>query len=137
MKIMKKIILIFTVFILAFYTAKSQSDVIKISDNANIIADLNLSRLLEINLEKSEKTDKIPGFRIQVASSNNRFIIDEERDLAKKELEKFRTHVIYDQPYYKLRLGDYKTRLDAMKHLQEILEVFSSAYIVKDEIKVK
>jgi hypothetical protein len=134
---MKKIILIGSICLFAFSIIKAQNNVIHVADNANIIADLNLSKLLDINLEKNEKTDKIPGFRIQVASSNNRFKIDEEREVAKKELQKFHTHVIYDQPYYKLRLGDYKSRLDAMKHLQEILEIFSSAFIVKDEIKVK
>lgn len=122
---------------LAFSNVKAQNNVIEVSENSSIIADLNLSKLLEINLEKSEKTDKIPGFRIQIASSNNRSMIDQERDLAKKELKNFRTHVIYNQPYYKLRVGDYKTRLEAMKHLQEILDVFSSAFIVKDEVKVK
>lgn len=134
---MQKTSLIFIVFFFTFYFVKAQNEVINISENSIIIADLNLSKLLEINLEKSEKTDKIPGFRIQVASSNSRFAIDEERELAKKELKRFKIHVIYDQPYYKLRLGDYKTRLEAMKYLQEILDVFSSAYIVKDEIKVK
>ena len=132
---MNKTIYILSFLIFTFCNVVAQNDFIKISDNSSIVADLDLARLLEINLEKSEKTDEISGFRIQVASNNNRFKIDEERELARKELKAFQTYVVYDQPYYKLRLGNYKTRLEAMKYLHDVLEVFSSAFIVRDDIK--
>lgn len=134
---MNKSILIVLIFALVFFKSNAQENVINVSENASVIADLNLHKLLEINLEKSEKTDEISGFRIQIASNNNRFEIDKQRETVQKELKNFKSHIIYDQPYYKLRIGDYKTRLEAMKYLHEILDVFPSAFIVKDFIKAQ
>lgn len=45
------------------------------------------------------------------------------------------SYVEYEQPYYKLRLGDFKTRLEATYYLQQVITLYPGAFIVKDKIK--
>ncbi len=45
-------------------------------------------------------------------------------------------YFIYQQPYYKLRIGDFQSRLDAQKFLDKISNVFQGAFIVPDKINI-
>jgi hypothetical protein len=123
-------------FLLFSLYSLAQNQIV-VSDKVEIVSDFNLQFLLEKNLEKSEKTDKMPGYRIQITSSNSRDEVSKQRDLVTKDFKNIKTYVIYDQPYYKLRLGDFRNRLEALKYMEEIAPVFPSAFVVKDEIKIK
>jgi hypothetical protein len=130
-------ILIAILSILFILNIQAQGNQMKISEEARIEADFNVQFLLEKNLEKSEKNDKMPGFRIQIVSSNHRDEVAKQRDLVMKDFKSIKSYVIYDQPYYKLRLGDFRTRLEALRFMEEISPLYPSAFVVKDEIKIK
>jgi hypothetical protein len=42
----------------------------------------------------------------------------------------------YQQPNFKIRVGDFKTRLEALKFLKEVQGLYSTAFIVKDDVKL-
>ena len=46
-------------------------------------------------------------------------------------------YVLYHQPNFKLRVGDCRTRLDALKLLQDVKGYFGTAFIVKDDVKLQ
>jgi hypothetical protein len=79
----------------------------------------------------------IPGYRVHLyMDSGNRARLSTQREQADfQELypEK-KSYIIYDEPYFKLRAGDFRTRLDARRFLAEIREDYPSAYIVVDMI---
>jgi len=45
-------------------------------------------------------------------------------------------YITYKEPNYKVRVGDFRTRLDAERFKQEILSVYENAFIVKDDINL-
>ena len=47
------------------------------------------------------------------------------------------SYVEYEEPYYKLRIGDFKTRLEATFFMQQVTPLYSGAFIVKDKIRIK
>lgn len=79
------------------------------------------------------------GFRLQIFfdSGNN----SKSRALSVKSefLEKFpgtEAYLIYKEPNYKVRVGDFRNRLDAARFLHNIIEDFPNAFLVVDEIQL-
>lgn len=87
--------------------------------------------------QKNELTDEIPGYRIQISSSNDRTEIYNLKAEVYAKFSDFKNYVIYDQPYYRLKIGDFKTRLEARSFLEKVIQQFPSAFLVTDNIKIK
>lgn len=98
------------------------------------------------NVEKTDSTAflKIQGFRTQVFSGNNqRRSKDEafEKEKMIKELfPNVPTYVTYTAPFWKLRVGDFRSHEEAY-HMQRLLmTAFPSfgkeMYIVREEVKI-
>ena len=49
---------------------------------------------------------------------------------------KTKAHLNYKQPYYKVRVGDFKTKLEALKYKNFIIKEFPNCFIVKDQIDI-
>jgi|JI6StandDraft_1071083.scaffolds.fasta_scaffold55707_2 hypothetical protein len=109
----------------------------KIGTKVNIISDVDLDNLIDLHIQKNEVTEEIPGFRIQISSNNDRSEIYALRAEVASKVTELPNYVQYDQPYYRLKIGDFKTRLEARSSLEEIIILFPSAFIVSDDIKIK
>lgn len=103
-------------------------------------------RLSGENVEKTDSTAflKIQGFRTQVFSGNNqRKSKDEAFDKEKKVKELFPdvpTYVSYTAPFWKLRVGDFRSHEEAY-HMQRLLMTAfptfgKEMYIVREEVKI-
>ena len=79
----------------------------------------------------------ISGFRIQVVISNE----FEECQQSRKELQKLfpdqKTYIVHEFPFYKLRLGNFRTRKDAESYIKNLSDNnIKSTQIVPDRIVV-
>jgi len=85
----------------------------------------------------SKTVEEVPGYRIQIMYANNR----DETNLAKAKFYQLfpaiRAYVIYEQPYYKLRVGDFKNKLQLTKGMSLITPIYSGCFTVKDDVKIK
>ena len=85
----------------------------------------------------SKTVEEVPGYRIQIMYANNR----DETNLAKAKFYQMfpsiRAYVIYEQPYYKLRVGDFKNKLQLTKAMSLIAPIYSGCFTVKDDVKIK
>ncbi|MCH7535510.1 MAG: SPOR domain-containing protein [Bacteroidetes bacterium] len=70
-------------------------------------------------------------------SSRIRKKSDSEKSRFLSIYSSIKAHMIWEQPYFKVRIGDFKTRLEAQKAMDLISKDFSSCYIVRDEILIK
>lgn len=43
-------------------------------------------------------------------------------------------YVVFQEPYYKVRVGDYRTKMEAENFLKEIVAEYPNAFVVADEI---
>ena len=78
----------------------------------------------------------MPGFRVQVYFGPNRTKANEIKTDFLQLFPNTGAYLVYQQPNFKIRVGDFKTRLEAMKLLKEIQTLYSAAFIVKDEVKL-
>lgn len=78
------------------------------------------------------------GFRIQIYASKK---IDEATAVRMMAVEQFpqdSIYVVYDPPVYRVRLGDYPTRLEANQRLPSITRAgYPDAWVVTDRIIVR
>lgn len=76
------------------------------------------------------------GYRVQLYFGQQRDKAYEMRTEFIRLFPQAAAYVIYQQPNFKLRVGDYRTRLEAQKALHEIQPHYSAAFVVKDEIRL-
>jgi len=77
------------------------------------------------------------GYRIQLFSGNSRWEAQKVKtDFLAKYTDQKSPYLIYQQPNFKIRVGNYRDRLEANKFLEIYKVNFPSAFIVKDEIEL-
>ena len=128
------------VFILFFVVQKTNAQdslQIIVAKNFTAIQDTALYSLLDKYKAFNKKRDVADGYRVQIMYTDIRDDAYKSKGAMYREFPELTSYVEYEQPYYKLRLGDFKTRLDATYYLQQIILLYPGAFIVKDKIKMK
>ncbi|MDG1757305.1 MAG: SPOR domain-containing protein [Bacteroidia bacterium] len=100
-----------------------------------IVNNLKIDQQLIIK-NASVDTTKISGFRIQLAFNTDRSFVENIKiKYTNYYPESKETYTIYQQPYWKLRVGNFYREIDALATLKQIREFFPNAFIVPDNIK--
>jgi hypothetical protein len=78
------------------------------------------------------------GYRIQIYNNNSRNARDESSNIRVTFMSRYPdviSYQLYAEPgYFRVRVGDFRTKAEAIKLLQRISRDFPSAYIVPDII---
>lgn len=112
----------------------------KLVINQGLSLDTLISRhiLANKNLFRVNNHYGMEGFRIQIYASNNRNAREESNKIRAEFMSKFPeivSYPLYAEPgYFKIRVGDFRTKPEAMKLFQLISREFKGAYIVPDVI---
>lgn len=101
-----------------------------------VVQDERIVNLIAKHINLGEK-GKLEGFRVQIFydSGNN----SKNRAFAKKSqflamYPEIGAYLSFQSPNYKVRVGDFRTRLDAEGFKAKIVGTFTDAFVVKDEI---
>lgn len=104
--------------------------------SVEIIGDSQVDQLVEKHIELNEKVKTIPGYRIQIASlsgtnaKSNAFAL---KDRFKQTFSGIEVYISYDEPNFRIKVGDFKTRLEAYAFLQRIKDIYPGN-IMRDDI---
>lgn len=115
---------------------QAQSE-LKINEKVSIKGDCDINFLLDAHYDKNKNCDIADGYRVQIMNSSNRDDVYAKKAEVYSHFSEFKGYIVYDQPYYKLRIGDFENKLEARKYLNEIISVFPTAFLVRDEVKIK
>ena len=80
---------------------------------------------------------KIPGYRIRIFFDNRQNARAESERIEKEfrflfpEMQTYRS---YANPYFKVTVGDFRTRSEAMSRLAKIKNIYPAAFLVKEDI---
>lgn len=129
-----------TLTAMVVFTLLSYSQQIKTTNGKiEVIQDPRVEILVRKHIEINQKQTGIEGFRIQLFfdSGNNAKI------QAQAMQEEFRTrypeveaYLSYKSPNYRVRVGDFRSRLDAQYFLNKISMDFPNAFITEDQIQL-
>ncbi len=99
---------------------------------------INMNPKLELLLNKKTELDKekplIPGYRLQLYFGSNRNEAAEIKAKFTSIYSDYSAYLIYQQPYFKLRVGDFRSRLAADNFQKILLKDFPAVFIVRDDI---
>lgn len=103
-----------------------------------VIADSRIQQMVHKHINENKEKGTIEGYRIQLMAGTARAPIYERKAEFYKIFPDYKSYVVYHQPFFKLRVGDYLGRLEAYRLLKEISahEEFKDAFIVRDDLKV-
>jgi hypothetical protein len=104
--------------------------------HVSVIRDSSIAQLLRRSITLNETKQSMPGYRIQVYFGTDRGKANEIRNEFIKDHPDTEAYLIYQQPNFKVRVGDFKTRLEALKAMTLISAFYPTAFIVKDEVRL-
>jgi hypothetical protein len=81
--------------------------------------------------------NSVPGYRIQIYFESGNF----SKSMALRTKEEFESiyrgynaYISFHEPYYRVRVGDFRTKIEARGFLKKILRRYPAAYEIKDQI---
>ena len=108
-----------------------------------VLQDSAVGVLLQAAMQGKMELVEIDGYRVQIYSSNRQQVAKSEAlELEAKIKEKAdqTVYVLYMPPFWKVRLGDFRTYEEAREYKKIIVdqfpEVMGDTYIVRDKIQV-
>jgi hypothetical protein len=97
-----------------------------------------IARRLELNRAGvSGNNVTLSGFRVQIFSGLDRALVYSEQVKFKTRYPGISSYISYTQPNYKLRVGDFRTRLEAEKLMNELKKYYNSMFIFSEMIILK
>jgi len=91
-------------------------------------------------IEAWKKIKRVDGFRIQITSFsgvNSKTSIENTAEQFRKHFPAIPCYTTYLEPNFRLRAGNFRTKIEAYKVLQKIAPIFQGAFVLKDQIEFK
>lgn len=133
-KLLLKVVLsaVFMVFAYASsYAQKAVADTGKVE----IVQDYKVQQLLDKHVEINSKAP-IKGYRVKIHFGSDKNKAKEVKGNFIAKFPDVPAYEKYDQPNFNIRVGDFRTKLEAYKFLKEVQVEFPSAFLVQDEIEL-
>ena len=127
---------ILTLIFIAFtgglsYAQKANADTGKVE----FVQENKVKELLNKHVEINSKAP-IKGYRVKIHFGTDKNIAREIKGNFMAKFPDVPAYEKYDQPNFNIRVGDFRTKLEAYKFLKEVQTDFPSAFLVQDEIEL-
>lgn len=86
---------------------------------------------------QNRKLELAQGYRVMVYTGNNRDEANKVKERVYKLLPHTDVYVIYDQPTFRIKAGDFLTKLEAEMALARLKKEYAGALIIKDQVSVR
>jgi hypothetical protein len=104
-----------------------------------IIKDDKVDLLIARHVQINQLNNGVDGFRIQVFFDSGNNSKTNARSIYDAFISKYpsiRAYLTFKAPNYKVRVGDFRTKLDAQRFLNEIISDYPNAWIIADQINL-
>ncbi|RZK55497.1 MAG: SPOR domain-containing protein [Pedobacter sp.] len=135
---MRKYLLVFVMLCVQQSFAQSKGEVTEIKDP---LIDSLIARRIELNKQKATTTNPVSnvivssmGYRVQVFYGADRREAFSEQSRFKSAYPRLRTYITYKEPNYYLRVGDFRTRMEAQNLMNELRPSFPTLFIFREKI---
>ncbi len=129
---MKTSVILFLLISYTFINIQAQTDI-------EIRKDSQVDKLVEKHIDFNKEKDGIYGYKVQIYfdSGNNskRRAYDEKSRFLAKHSD-VSAYLIFQEPNFKIRVGDFRTRMEAQGFLNKIIDDFEGAFIIIDKINL-
>ena len=126
----RKTLLLILIFTFLNVYVKAQNQNVNSSNNELI------TNLVERHKRNGLLKQTTSGYRIQLYFGSERAKASEIKADFSNNFSNTPAYLVYQQPNFKIRVGDFKTRMEAFAFLESIKEFYTTSFIVPDEIKL-
>lgn len=101
-----------------------------------ITGDVKVSELVKKHIEFNERLRTVPGYRIQIASlsgPNSRNQAFELKSQFKESYPDVEVYVVFSEPNFRIKVGDFTSKLDAYVFMQKIKDTYPGT-IVRENV---
>ena len=130
---MKNRLLLFVVTCLLSISCAAQNGFLILNQDTRIDTLLLKQRQIHAN------DSTIDGFRVQIFMELGNDALqhaDSVREIFKEDYPDVPIYLLFGQPYYRLRVGDYRTRLEAENMYQRLKKKYKNAFVTADRIEL-
>lgn len=109
------------------------------AQQVEIIQDDKVDLLLEKHIKINEALKTMEGYRIQIFSdsgNNSKTRAQTVQEEVAARFPEMGVYLSFKSPNYRIRVGDFRTRLDAQRFLTDISVDYPNAFIVNDMINL-
>ncbi len=135
---MIKQILLCVLMLGTFSSLQAQHEEQKKFGKTNIHQDERVDTLLERHIYYNKTHKNIDGYRIMIFFDSGNHSKDKAYETKGQFEENYPdvpAYISFSSPYYRVRVGDFRSRMEADKFLQEIKTDYPNAYVLKSEIE--
>lgn len=110
----------------------------KTEGRVTIYQDSRVDSILERHLRYNVSHQEMEGYRIQIFFDAGNNSLSKAQRVAEEFMTLYPTdtaYISFSEPYYKVRVGDFRTRLEAQGYQNQIMGDFPNAFVIKDKIR--
>lgn len=100
-----------------------------------IVGDARINSLVQKHITWGDNRASIKGFRVQIffdSGNNSKSKAVSAMSEFRAKHSKVKAYLMFQEPNYKVRVGDFRSRMDAQRFLHKIADEYPNAFIVKD-----
>ena len=101
--------------------------------------DQRIEQLIQRQKEIHSADNTIDGYRIQIFMESGNDAVEHANTVMAEFNEKYPDvpiYLVFGQPYYRLRVGDFRTRLEAEKFFLTLSQDYKKAFVTSDRIQL-
>jgi len=93
--------------------------------------DPKVAQVMKVWVNANRSIPRIDGWRVQIMASTDRTQVEQGRNRFRSEYPDIAANAVQEQPYYKLRVGAFRTKQEALIFITQ-LSGWPGAYPAKD-----
>jgi len=124
--------------LLQIFSAAAQKNITTYHKDSTIVLtrDSRVDELIAKQKDNNTLKQTMPGYRVQIYFGGVRQkAVEVKLDFSGKHAS-IASYLLYSAPNFKVRVGDFPTRLEAQGFLKSIDGQYPTSFIVQDEIKL-
>jgi hypothetical protein len=108
------------------------------SGNVTIIKDDRIDNIIKSKSQiiPPATSPQINGYRVQLIFDSNKKLIDDARSKFISSNPKIDTYILYNAPNFILKVGDFRTKIEADRLKDAMMRDFPTCFVVKELINL-
>ena len=79
---------------------------------------------------------KVRGFRVQIFAGSSRNQAFSEQTRFRNMYKDIDTYITYDEPNYRVKVGDFRSRSEANAFMRELRQYFNNVFVFSENVFV-
>lgn len=101
--------------------------------------DGRIEQLVQMYIEENGKKKTMEGFRVQIFSESGNEAkkrANDTKTLFLSQFQDYPAYLLFQTPNFKVRVGDFRSKLEAYRCMKQISLTFPNTYVVSDDVQL-